>query len=137
MWARNIELMLGCWLIASPFVFRHLADQSSLWINDISCGSAVVVISLLSYAPRLKYVHLATAGVSLWLMLFGYFYQGYPTPPALQNDILVGLLLMMFAIIPNETTLPPPSWRNAPSDNVLLYPEPPALSERQAKEDNK
>ena len=134
MWARTVEFMLGCWLLVSPFIFRHPADQSSFWVNDISCGSAVVTISLLSYAPRLRYLHLAIVGVSLWLILFGYFYQPYPTPPALQNNILVGLLLIMFAIVPNEATLPPPSWRNAPPDKVLLYPEPPAFSERQAKE---
>jgi len=133
MWARTVEFMLGCWLIISPFIFRHSAEQSSLWFNDMSCGSAVVVISLLSFAPRLRYAHLATAAVSLWLILFGYFYQAYPAPPPLQNDILIGLLLMMLAIIPNEATLPPPSWRDAPSDKVLLYPEPAALSERQAE----
>jgi SPW repeat len=137
MWARTVEFMLGCWIIISPFVFRHPADQSSLWVTDVSCGFAVVVISLLSYAPRLRYLHPGTAGVSLWLVLFGYFYQTHPTPAPLQNDILVGLLLMMFAIVPNESTLPPPSWRHAPSDTVLLYPEPPALSERLAVEEQK
>lgn len=126
MWARTVEFMLGCWLIISPFIFRLPADQTSLWLNDMSCGFAVVVISLLSYAPRLRYLHLATAGAALWLALFGYFYQPYPTPPSLQNDILVGLLLMMFAIIPNEATLPPPSWRNAPSAEGLEHLSIPA-----------
>lgn len=35
----------------------------------------------------------------------------HPTPPALQNDIIVGWLLLMFAIIPNEANIPPRSWR--------------------------
>jgi hypothetical protein len=36
----------------------------------------------------------------------------YPTPPALQNDLLVGVLLLMFAILPSEASLPPRSWRD-------------------------
>lgn len=27
MWARVVEVMLGCWLAVSPFVFRHSADE--------------------------------------------------------------------------------------------------------------
>ena len=124
MWPRIVEFMLGSWLLISPFIFHHAPDQRLLWITDMGCGSAVVAISLLSYAPGFRYLHLATVGVSLWLISFGYFYQPYPTPPASQNDILTGLLLAMFAIIPNEATLPPPSWRDAPPDKLLLYPEP-------------
>ena len=133
MWARTVEFMLGCWLMLSPFIFRHPADHSALWANDMACGAAVIVISLVSHGSLSRYLHLATAGVALWLFFFGYFYRPYPTPPPLQNDILAGLLLLIFAVIPNQAALPPRSWRYAPSEKVLLYPEPPALSERQAR----
>ena len=133
MWPRQIEFMLGCWLMLSPFIFRHPSDALWLWVTDLSCGAAVLFLSLLSYARGYRYVHLATIGICLWLVLFGYFHQAYPTSPALQNDMLLGLLLMMLAIIPNEATLPPPSWRNTPPPKVLLYPEPAALSEREAQ----
>jgi hypothetical protein len=36
----------------------------------------------------------------------------YPTPVALQNDLMLGLLLLMFAIVPNEASLPPEKWRD-------------------------
>jgi hypothetical protein len=29
-----------------------------------------------------------------------------------QNNIIVALLLLMFAILPTEATLPPPAWRD-------------------------
>jgi hypothetical protein len=34
----------------------------------------------------------------------------YPSPPTEQNHILVGLLLVLFAIIPNEASQPPKAW---------------------------
>jgi hypothetical protein len=49
--------------------------------------------------------------VGAWLIAFGRFQQSPPLPPALQNDLVVGLLLLMFAIIPNEASLPPRAWR--------------------------
>jgi hypothetical protein len=104
--------MLACWLGLSPFIFRHAADQRALWFNDLSCGAAVVVIALLSCWPPCRRAHLASIGVGLWLVGFGYLASPHPTPPALQNDIVVGGLLLMFAIMPSEASLPPRSWRD-------------------------
>lgn len=111
MWARVIEVMLGCWLAVSPFIFRHSADESGLWLNDLFSALAVIMLALVSFWSPLRYAHLAIVLVALWLIGFGFWASGYPTPPALQNDILVGLLLLMFAIIPNEANLPPQGWR--------------------------
>ena len=112
MWARVVEVMLGCWLAISPFVFRHPADARGLWSNDLGCALAVVTLALLSLWPRLRYAHLTLIGVALRLIYFGYFGLSHPAPPALQNDLIVGLLLLMLAIIPNEALLLPKAWRD-------------------------
>jgi hypothetical protein len=112
MWPRVVEVMLGCWLALSPFIFRHAADQRALWFNDFSCAAAVVVVAFLSWWPPCRRVYLAIIAVGLWLVGFGYLASPHPAPPALQNDILVGVLLLMFAIIPSEASVPPRSWRD-------------------------
>jgi len=111
MWARVVEIMLGCWLAASPFIFRHSAENTSWWYNDLFSALAVIVLASSSFLTPLRYAHLGIGLVGLWLIGFGYFSATYPAPPALQNNLLVGLLLLMFAIIPNEALLPPRSWR--------------------------
>jgi MFS family permease len=121
MWPRIVEVMLGCWLALSPFIFRHVAEQRALWFNDLFCAAAVVVIALLSDWPPCRRAHLAIIGVGLWLVGFGYLGSPHPTPPALQNSVLVGALLLMFAIIPSEASLPPRSWR----DYFAANPETP------------
>ena len=113
MWARVVEMMLGAWLAASPFVFRHPADQDAWWWTDLGAAGAVVVFALASYWRPLQHAHLLTAGVGAWLIGFGYLGSPYPTPPALQNDIVVGLVLIVFAIVPNEASQPPRAWREA------------------------
>jgi hypothetical protein len=109
MWARVVEVMLGLWLVISPFVFGH-AEQGALWINDLICGSAIVTLALLSFWHPLRYAHLAIVAIGLWLVFFG-FVTPSPALPASQNHILLGLLSAMFGIIPNDANLPPESWR--------------------------
>jgi peptidoglycan/LPS O-acetylase OafA/YrhL len=123
MWARIIEVMLGCWLAVSPFIFRHVADDRVLWFNDLFSAMIVIVLALVSFWPPLRFAHVANLVIALWLIAFGFWASSYPAPPALQNNIVVGLLLLMFAIVPNEATRPPRPWRNflaKRSDNVSL-----------------
>lgn len=54
MWSRVVEAMLGCWLLVSPFVFRHPFSEPQLWIVDLIAGLAVITCGLLSYIPSLR-----------------------------------------------------------------------------------
>lgn len=111
MWPRVVEIMLGVWLALSPFVFRHPPGVRGYWINDFTCALIIITLSLLSFWHRTRHARLAQLLVAAWLIGFGYLFRSHPAPPALQNDVLVGWLLMMFAIMPNETNLPPVGWR--------------------------
>jgi hypothetical protein len=95
----------------SPFIFRHARDEWPFWATDLGAGLAIVVFALASYWRPLRYAHLAILLVAGWLVGFGRFYGSPPLAPALQNDILVGLLLMLLAIVPNEAGEPPRAWR--------------------------
>ena len=55
------------------------------------------------------------AEFSLWLTGHGYFSAVRPGPPAAQNEIMVGLMLLVLAIIPNEASEPPVPWRDRQS----------------------
>ncbi|MFN3322539.1 MAG: SPW repeat protein [Bryobacteraceae bacterium] len=111
MWPRDIELSLGLWLIVSPFVFRHPAEAVTWWANDMLCGLVVVVFSLLSYSVRFHWAHFFTIAVAIWLYAFARFSVSFPPPAALQNNAVVGLLLALFAVLPNEAERPPRPWR--------------------------
>jgi hypothetical protein len=111
MWARVVEFMLGCWLAVSPFVFAHYAESGRLTATDWTAASLVMVLALLSYWPPLVRIHLLTAIVAIGLVTIGRLSSGEHPPPGAQNHIVVGLLLLMFALVPSHATQPPPAWR--------------------------
>lgn len=110
MWARTVEVMLALWLAASPFIFGHSPDEASLWWNDFATAFLILVFSLVSFWGRASHAHLLNVLVGLWLCGFGYV-NGEPPSPAAQNDLILGLLLLMLAIIPSHATMPPEEWR--------------------------
>ncbi|MEX0820138.1 MAG: SPW repeat protein [Pirellulaceae bacterium] len=113
MWSRVVEIMLGCWLAVSPFIFGHAADAPMLWWMDWICALAVISFGMLSYWQPLRHIHVATALVALVMIGYGRFASpGDDVTPALQNHILVGLLLLMFAIVPNHASRPPRWWHS-------------------------
>lgn len=110
MWARAVEIVLACWLAVSPFIFNHPADAAFLWYSDYACALAIILISSLGLSPRIEKVHLLNLVVSAYLIGVG-FTVAAPPPPAYQNYVVVGVVLLVFAVIPTPTTLPPWSWQ--------------------------
>jgi hypothetical protein len=116
MWPRIVEILLGIWLIASPFIFRTAETGVLGAVNDLICGSAVVVLALVSFSGRFYRAHFLILLVAGWLVTTGYI-AGHPAPPAAQNLIIIGLLLAMFAIIPSRINEMPKSWQGFYSKN--------------------
>ncbi|HEX2033210.1 MAG TPA: hypothetical protein VHS99_03415 [Chloroflexota bacterium] len=116
MWARNAELLLACWLAASPFIFRHGPDEPLRWANDLACAVVVGAVALLSHRRRQTPIHLLNAAAGLWLVATSLLGAGaaLPAPAAHQNWIVVGLLLLMLGILPSEAARPPRAWREFP-----------------------
>lgn len=115
MWARVVEFMIGCWLAMSPFIFQHGSDDILFWSTDLVAASLVTTLALLSYWFPTRHAHLGIGLVALALVLIGRFGVATPIPPAGQNYILAGLLLLMFAIVPNNASAPPRSSQSDPS----------------------
>lgn len=118
MWPRVIEGMLGCWLLVTPFVFRGTTAVEDYTTSALVSGAVVIVMAVLSFWEPARLARFVTLGVSLWLALHGYFAAERPGPPAAQNEIMIGLTLLLFAIIPNEASRPPRAWRHEQHTSV-------------------
>lgn len=107
MWPRHFELSFAFWLALSPFIFSY-SDEPCLWATTFISSFLIICFSLLSLSKRFKYLHLLNVGIGLWLILFGFMQT--PPEPAYQNGIIVGILLLMFGILPTKASSPTDSW---------------------------
>jgi hypothetical protein len=111
MWPRIAELLVGLWCIVSPWLFGHAGTDSVRMWNDVGAGVALVVLSMASYRHSTSWAHFLSGLVAVWLIGSGYFGAERPGPPANQNEIVTGLLVLLLFFLPNEAGLPPESWR--------------------------
>jgi hypothetical protein len=110
MWARVVEATLAVWLAISGLFLAVPLDDLLVWGVNLSVAALVFTLALLSYANWAQRAHVVTLVLGVALFVFG-FVQARPTEPWAQNQILVGLLLAIFAMVPSHSTLPPRAWR--------------------------
>jgi hypothetical protein len=110
MWARWLEILLGGWLVASPWIFGQ-SEGSDFRLISILPGCAVILLAAASFVRRTRWAHLVTGAIAIWLGATAYFGFERTGPPAAQNQITLALLLLTMFVIPNQASLPPEPWR--------------------------
>ena len=120
LWVHWLNILLGAWLIASPFAFggfdnlgftdavlrvtadRGLAEPAlraaSLGHSDIVSGVLIMLFGALSLSPRFGWAQWANAATGTWL-LFAPLVFWAPSAAAYTNDTLIGALVIAFAIL--------------------------------------
>jgi hypothetical protein len=119
-WLYMVAVVLGAWLVLSPFVFGHadadlagpgvarvtaernlppieLRGTLMAWSDAVS-GVAVIVLGLLSLNYRRVWAQWALAGVGFWLLLAPMALWS-PTVGAFVNDSLIGIALIAMPIL--------------------------------------
>ena len=108
-WPRYCEMLLGLWLLMAHRILKY-EDPDVFRTVNIAAATGILLLDIVSVTFYKRYAHLAVLGIAFGLLVHAYF-----VAPAeaigTQNNILVALLLLMFAILPTEATLPPQSWR--------------------------
>ena len=122
LWPHYVNLLLGLWLITSPFAMGYLSEfvpdanvlrvmqernlPSFEWRNlamtwsDMVSGALIVIFSALAASPSRRYSwsQWANAVVGFWL-LFAPLVFWTPLPEAYANDTIVGALVIAFSVL--------------------------------------
>ncbi|MBA3956994.1 MAG: hypothetical protein H0X51_01170 [Parachlamydiaceae bacterium] len=109
MWARHFEVFLSIWLSLSWLIFRYPKD-SYLMLHDFSIALIITTISLLNY--KYRYIHLLNLFTALWLIILVVVRHTPITDAPYQNYMVIGLILLIFAVIPPRASHPPEEWEN-------------------------
>jgi hypothetical protein len=108
-WPRYCEMLLGLWLLVAPWILNCGGSNTFRPVN-IAAATVILLLDIVSITFYKRYAYLAVLGVAAGLLIHAFFVMP-PQAAGTQNNIFVALLLLMFAILPTEATLPPPSWR--------------------------
>ncbi len=97
LWASFVNLLLGAWLVTSPFTFGYQSSGMT-WSNVVS-GLLVIVFSMFAASRKFNaYARWAISLVGIWL-LFAPLIFWSPTAAGYLNDTLIGALLIAFAVL--------------------------------------
>ncbi len=115
MWPRILEVLLGLWLVASPWILGSGEGAGSRAVNW-AAGALVVLLSASTFAERFRHAHVGNLALAVFLIAWGWTQAARPGPPWAQNLILVGLVLGLVAIVPTQASRPPRGWRRYVSE---------------------
>jgi hypothetical protein len=128
LWTYGANCILGLWLITTPHLFDY--KSSALVMSDTISGIAVILIEMLSFAPRFSRLRWGTSAVAFWLLFAPLIYWS-PTPAVFLIDTLIATFLIALSILLPGTpgnsgqSLPgpdqPPGWTYNPSSWIRRW----------------
>jgi hypothetical protein len=97
--ASSVNLLAGIWLICAPFVLTYSGTTSALW-NDIVVGATIATIAAFRVfgAYRQTWLSWTNAILGCWLVIAPFVLSYSDVNNAVYNDIVLGLLVVTFAI---------------------------------------
>jgi hypothetical protein len=107
-WPRYCELLLALWLLVSPWMWNYSGAAAAV---SVGAAAAILTLGITSIQRPYSYAYLGILGVAAGLLAHA-FLVSPAGAAATQNHVAVALLLLIFAILPTEATLPPRSWRD-------------------------
>ena len=116
-WSQIPLLVLGAWLIASPFTLGY--QSTGLVWSDVISGILVIALATIAFRTGRAWPAWANTFVGLWLALAPLIFWA-PSAAAYANDTLVGMLVIVFSVlIPMMMRMPGPEvplgWSYNPS----------------------
>jgi hypothetical protein len=96
-WQDWVELLLGVWLIVSPWVVGF-ADVEVARLNALVLGIAIVAYSLIELGVPKAWEEWVSAAMGLWLVVSPFVLNFSQQAAATWNAIAVGALLLVFAL---------------------------------------
>jgi len=94
--ASGINVLLGAWLIASPWIYGYTGMPGAFW-NSIVVGALIVIFAVGRFSTPMAGASWANVLLGLWTIAspWIYGYTGYGS--AFWNSIVLGILVAVLA----------------------------------------
>lgn len=97
LWTNSALIMLGLWLVSSPFTFGY-ASRAMAW-SDVISGAFLALFAAAAFSPRFDFAgRWGAALVGTWLQFAPLIFWA-PTPAAFVTDTLAGALAIVLSVL--------------------------------------
>lgn len=97
-WQDWINLLLGIWLFISPWVVGFEGSQMAASWNAWILGVAIVVFSAIAVSMPQSWEEVINLLLGIWMVISSWVI-GVTSRAAQTNAVIVGLLVILFAIL--------------------------------------
>jgi hypothetical protein len=105
-WKDVVMLVLGLWLLISPFVLQLSSYTEMAALNSYVFGIGVMVVAAIALARPKMWEEQLNLAIGLWLFIAPYVLGFQAETAAMANHMALGLLIMgdaMWAVEPYYT----------------------------------
>jgi len=93
----GINIVLGIWLIVAPFILNYTRFEVAMW-NDIILGMIVAVIAFVrTFGTGGGTASWINVLLGIWLIIAPFVLNYGTNPTPRWNDIILGILVIIFA----------------------------------------
>ena len=96
-WQDPLNLILGLWLIASPWVLPYSAETYPTW-NAVIIGSLVVLLAVSEFFRLMAWEEWTDVALGVWLMISPWVLGFSDIAMPMWNAVAVGLAVAVLAL---------------------------------------
>jgi hypothetical protein len=110
-WASWINVILGIWLIVSPWVLGFTASGPDATWNSVILGIAVLILAYLGATTDSAVPCWWNIVLGIWLVISPYVLRFNGTPRAEPNTMAFGVIIGILALVAGLAKMPPTTSR--------------------------
>ncbi len=95
-WQDGVNLVLGLWLVVSPWVLAFSQNGAAMW-NAVIVGAIFVVLSLLALSDAKPWEEWSELVVALWLLVSPWVLGYSAVGAAMWNAVIVAVIVGVLA----------------------------------------
>lgn len=95
----SIDILVGIWLVISPFLLGYSGNTSALW-NDIISGILVIIFAAtqtIQSKERITWPAWISLLIGIWLVLAPFALNNSAVSGTLWNEIISGIIIIALA----------------------------------------
>lgn len=97
--ASGINVLLGLWLLISPWLLAYSAAAGLLW-NSLIVGAIVAILAAIRFfnPDEYRWMSWVNLVLGLWIIASPWIFTASDLSTVLWNDLIVGILITVLAI---------------------------------------